>query len=236
VTIEPLQDPLAVVCRNLGADLLEAQPCAMRVLEGLALLGRHVNGLSLARGAELQIQVQPVSAGPGPRHRRTRDRHIGGFDPHSDAHSADEIEAYRVERIAASDLSQAFYRRNEHFGRRYWPGWWLFGFETGALQDDEFFHVPHAPLGHVLRWDLPDRRKDTLEAPLSSLPLGAFVKINREALLVWRKGLMRWSFSGYSAAKVQPAPSTRVRVLTPGSVVRTLAVGFRPNVHPSANG
>ena len=88
---------------------------------------------------------------------------------------------------------------------------------------------------HAERTDVSGA-KVTFEAPLSSLPLGAFVEINREALLVCRKGLMRWSFSGYSAAKVQPAPSTRVRVLTPASVVRTLAVGFRPDVHPSANG
>ena len=77
--------------------------------------------------------------------------------------------------------------------------------------------------------------KVTFEAPLSSLPLGAFVEINGEAFLVWRQGLARWSFLGYSAARVQPAPSTSVRVLTPESIVRTFAVGFRPTVHPSAN-
>lgn len=88
---------------------------------------------------------------------------------------------------------------------------------------------------HVERADRSGA-KVTFEALLSSLPLGAFVEIDGEALLVWRQGLTRWSFSGYSPAKVQPAPSTRVRVLTPDSVVRTLAVGFRPTVHPSANG
>lgn len=76
--------------------------------------------------------------------------------------------------------------------------------------------------------------KVTFEAPINSLPLGALVEIDGQALLVWHQGLMRWSFSGYSAASEQPAPSTRVRVLTPESIVRTLAGGFRPNVHPSA--
>ena len=90
----------------------------------------------------------------------------------------------------------------------------------------------------VLHAERADRSgaKVTFEAPLSSLPLGVFVEINGEALLVWRQGLIRWSFAGYSAANVQPAPSTRVRVLTPNSIVRTLAVGFLPTVHPSANG
>lgn len=89
----------------------------------------------------------------------------------------------------------------------------------------------------VLHAERTDRSgaKVTFEAPLSSLPLGAFVEIDGEALLVWRQGLTRWSFSGYSAAKMQPAQLTRLRVLTPESIVRTLAVGFRPTVHPSAN-
>ena len=87
---------------------------------------------------------------------------------------------------------------------------------------------------HAERADV-DGTKTTFEAPLSSLPLGVLVEINGEALLAWRQGLTRWSFSGYSATKVRPAPSTLVRVLTPNSVVRTLAVGFCPAVHPSAN-
>lgn len=94
--------------------------------------------------------------------------HLGDdhFSHFSDEHSAEEIEAYRLERIAATDLSQAFYLRNQRFGHRA-PDWWLFGFETGALQDDEFFHVPHAPLGHVLMWDLPDRRDDRVAYELA---------------------------------------------------------------------
>jgi hypothetical protein len=78
--------------------------------------------------------------------------------------------------------------------------------------------------------------KITYEALLSSLPLGAFVEYEGAAFLVWDRGLRRWSFSGYSSCQMQPSPSTRVRVLTPESVVRTFAGGLRPGVHPSANG
>ncbi|MDO8732719.1 MAG: hypothetical protein Q7L55_09150 [Actinomycetota bacterium] len=82
----------------------------------------------------------------------------------------------------------------------------------------------------------PNGAKVTFLAPLSSLPLGTVVDINREAFLVWHQGLKRWSFAGYSDLQMQPALSTLVRVLTPESVVRTFSDGFLPVVHSSANG
>lgn len=76
----------------------------------------------------------------------------------------EEINQYRRARQIAKDPSQAYYRRNEVFGHRRdeesQPAWWIYGFETGALQDDSFFYVPHAPLGYVAIWNLPDRAKD----------------------------------------------------------------------------
>lgn len=72
-------------------------------------------------------------------------------------------------------------------------------------------------------------------APISSLPPGAFVDIDGEALLIWRRGLERWSFFGYSPASAQPSPETAVKVLTPKSVVRALALGYVPSVHHSAS-
>jgi len=75
--------------------------------------------------------------------------------------TVEEIQSYRADCTAAADLDQAYYRRNQSVGHRIpWGGWWLFGFESNAIQGDEFFFVPHAPLGHVLMWDLPDRRAD----------------------------------------------------------------------------
>lgn len=88
----------------------------------------------------------------------------------------------------------------------------------------------------LLHQERNDRRgaKTTFQAALTSLPLGAFVDINNEALLVSRNGLMRWSFAGYSRLQVQPSPATQVRVLTPESVTRVFAAGFRPLLHQSA--
>jgi hypothetical protein len=100
--------------------------------------------------------------------------------------------------------------------------------------------LPNSSIGEIdkiLHSERADRSgaKATFEASLSSLPLGAFVEVNGEALLVWHQGLTKWSFWGYSDVKRVLDQSTRVRVLTPDSVVRTLATGFRPTVHPSAN-
>lgn len=59
----------------------------------------------------------------------------------------------------ATDPNQAFIRRNKYYGKRTeFTSWFLYGFDTGALQNDDFFYVPHAPLGHLVFWDLPDRK------------------------------------------------------------------------------
>lgn len=76
--------------------------------------------------------------------------------------------------------------------------------------------------------------KITFEAALADLPPGTFIELGGEAVLVWRRGLLRWSFAGYSGDQILLAPSTPVRVLTPASVVRVFRSGFVPTVHVSA--
>lgn len=87
----------------------------------------------------------------------------------------EELQQYRQARQIAKDPSQAYYRRNEVFGHRRdeesQPSWWIYGFETGALQDCSFFYVPHTPLGYASIWNLPDRAKD---------PVGYDIAVERE--------------------------------------------------------
>ena len=71
--------------------------------------------------------------------------------------------------------------------------------------------------------------KASYEAPVADLPSGTFIELGAEAFLVWEKRLLRWSFSGYCGALEPPAPSTRVRVLTPAGIVRMFRSGFIPN-------
>jgi len=69
---------------------------------------------------------------------------------------------------------------------------------------------------------------------IQNLPDGVFVTDDdRTAYLILGGGLRRWSPSGY---EVPTAPlQYPVRVLTPASVVRTLAAGYSADIHRSAS-
>jgi hypothetical protein len=68
-----------------------------------------------------------------------------------------------------------------------------------------------------------------------SLPDGVIVTLADEpdAYLLWKRALMRWTPSGYDERRGSE-PTTVVNVLTPPSIVRTIAAGYVPAVHPSA--
>lgn len=76
----------------------------------------------------------------------------------------------------------------------------------------------------------PDRSCDTVE----NLPDGVFVTNDEQtAYLVLGKKLLRWSPFGYEHPAVGSIRFP-ARILTPASVVRTLAAGFPVRIHPSA--
>jgi hypothetical protein len=80
----------------------------------------------------------------------------------------------------------------------------------------------------------PDGRQATYRARLGQLPPGAMVEHAERAFLVTGAGPCLWSPSGYAPAQLDS--SLQVAVLTPASVVRTLAAGYQPDIHPSADG
>lgn len=101
------------------------------------------------------------------------------------------------------------------------------------------FSLPDASMSEVDKLLHAERvtragTKTTFERPLADLSFGTFIDVEGEALLVWRPGLMQWSFTGYSPYRRKLSPSTAVRLLTPESIVRTFSAGFLPTVHPSA--
>jgi hypothetical protein len=77
-----------------------------------------------------------------------------------------------------------------------------------------------------------DGEKGTWRARLRSLPVGVMVEHEGRPHLWWRGALRPWSFEGYGPAVA--APSSRVTVVTPPSIVRAMAAGFAPQVHESA--
>jgi hypothetical protein len=85
---------------------------------------------------------------------------------------------------------------------------------------------------HAERLDA-QRHRITFRAPLASLPDAAFVIIDDEPYLYHGSRLWRWQPGGYDKGTERPA-ATEVAVLTPRSVVNTLAAGFHVQIDPSA--
>jgi hypothetical protein len=76
------------------------------------------------------------------------------------------------------------------------------------------------------------KRKNTYREDLARLPDGAYVALDCQAWLVWDSNLFAWSDSGY--VRRRPRGRGGVDVLTPRSAVATLAAGYRPAIHPTA--
>jgi hypothetical protein len=77
--------------------------------------------------------------------------------------------------------------------------------------------------------------KRTFEARLSSLPAGVIVDFGGRPYLYRGATLRFWTFSGYGAVRDGVPSATKVKVLTPKSIVRTIRAGFLPQVHESAD-
>jgi hypothetical protein len=65
-----------------------------------------------------------------------------------------------------------------------------------------------------------------------TLPDAAMVAIGDEAFLILGGRARRFSFAGYGKDRELPVAA---RLLTPPSIVRALAAGYRPLLHPSAS-
>jgi hypothetical protein len=78
----------------------------------------------------------------------------------------------------------------------------------------------------------PAHRKATFSARLSTLPVGCFITFSgaHQPYLVMAEALLAWTPAGYQAPITRPTEAT-VEVLTPASVVRTLAAGYQPDIH-----
>jgi hypothetical protein len=70
---------------------------------------------------------------------------------------------------------------------------------------------------------------------VADLPAGTIFRNNDGFHLRTRDDALPWSFSGYGAPRTMPA-NTTVAAVTPAHVRAALAAGYRPHLHPSAEG
>jgi hypothetical protein len=77
------------------------------------------------------------------------------------------------------------------------------------------------------------KQKLTYQEKLGALPEGSFVAFDaKQPYLLFRGFLIAWRPEGYGQCLAQQ-PELIVQVLTPHSIVKTLAAGYRASVHPS---
>lgn len=96
----------------------------------------------------------------------------------------------------------------------------------------EFDHKVHIEkIDEILHQERTDKngRKVTFEAAVGNLPDGVFIQMNGEPYLFANKMIWHWTPFGYEGG-VSFSESTKVAVLTPGSVVNAFRSGYRPQI------
>lgn len=100
---------------------------------------------------------------------------------------------------------------------------WKEGTKVRAPEMDQLLHQERIQNGQKVTW----------ESKLADLPHGAMFQVDSESYAVCEDRILAWSFEGYRETSIEGLPEM-VEVLTPQSVVKTFAAGFRPEFHSSA--
>jgi hypothetical protein len=103
--------------------------------------------------------------------------------------------------------------------------------EQGNRVHDARMHDIDAVLHHE-RLDHGKKRLHELLVPLDRLPDGAMLQEGDESFLVTRGKVLLWSPAGYTRHERMLGEA---RLLTPPSTLRTLGVGYKPVLHPTAS-
>jgi hypothetical protein len=86
---------------------------------------------------------------------------------------------------------------------------------------------------HAARVAPRTRVQVTHDAPVESLPDGAFIRWHGSPALVLGERLLPWTPAGYRPAQVRPK-AVIVTILSPAPTVAVLAAGYRPALHETA--
>jgi hypothetical protein len=87
---------------------------------------------------------------------------------------------------------------------------------------------------HTERVDPRSRRQVTRPAVVGGLPDGVMVRYRGAPWLVAGGWILQWSFGGYGTP-IRVSPHTAVELLTPPSTATTIAAGYWPGLHPTAD-
>ncbi|MGE5154801.1 MAG: hypothetical protein ACM3ST_12380 [Bdellovibrio bacteriovorus] len=131
--------------------------------------------------------------------------------------------------LAAGHRPCATCRRDDY--RRFKDLWLAANPDLAARTDGTMASIDR--LVHAERVDGTGQKRTWL-AHLAELPDGTMVAPEgTRDMLLWRQGALHpWTPAGYGAPRLASA-ETRVRVLTPPSVVKALGHGYHPMIHPS---
>ena len=107
--------------------------------------------------------------------------------------------------------------------------------KTAQKTQDRRSHDTRSHQHEAYRERIAKRQKVTYSDKLANLPVGTFVTFDDpgQSYLVLEDALLAWHPEGYGS-RLARANDRTVIVLTPRSVMRSLAGGFRPKIHPSA--
>jgi hypothetical protein len=85
---------------------------------------------------------------------------------------------------------------------------------------------------HGERLERGKKRLHPLPMPMTRLPDGAMVQRGEQSFLIVHGRALQWSMAGYGEADDKTGDAM---LLTPPSILRALAAGYRPVLHPSAS-
>jgi hypothetical protein len=131
----------------------------------------------------------------------------------------DEAAAFSAGHRPCAECRNADYKRF----RSIWE--YCFGGPTSAERIDAALHAERLD-GHAKR---------TYRSDIGALPDGTYIAMEAAPWLIEGDSMLAWSDRGYYLRRPRPARAV-VEILTPRSIVRIFASGYRPLIHPEPIG
>ncbi|MBC7190778.1 hypothetical protein [Marinobacter sp.] len=152
---------------------------------------------------------------------RGRQRELMSPGAYTELFFLDEVTAFAAGHRPCAECRRARY--NEFRDAWGTANDWSDNSKVRAPELDKILHQERTEDGEKVIW----------KGNLADLPHGAMFQVGSGTFAVCGGRVLAWSFDGYQEASIESFPET-VDILTPHSVVRAFAVGFRPEFHITA--